>query len=173
MTFTIINPVQMTRPSRRVRRNEVRSSSRSPTPERQTRRRRMSSSPPPTNSRRAAPATPATTQADRTAPTASSTLSAEDLREAVAAEVARSRNELQGGAAVSTVAGGNARGATRGRGRGWGRGRWVNFGFFLPHAGPYTPICRAHREPGCHVCMFFSPNMNYMDPGENGFAIEY
>ena len=157
----------MTRPSRRTRRNVVRSSSRSPTPERLTRRRRLSSSPPPTTgTRRAAPTPPEAPQAS------SSTLSAEDLREAVAAEVARSRQELQGGAAVG-AAGGAAPGAARGRGRGWGRGRCVNFGFFLPHAGPYTPICRAHWEPGCHICMFFSPNMNYMDPGENGFVIEH
>ena len=157
----------MTRPSRTRRRNLVRSSSRSLTPERQTRRRRLSSSPPATGTRRPAPPPQETLQA------ISSTISAEDLREAVAAEVARSRQELQGAAAEGAAAGGAARGAARGRGRGWGRGRWVNFGFFLPHAGPYTPICRAHREPGCHVCMFFSPNMNYMDPGENGFAIEH
>ena len=157
----------MTRPSRRQRRNVVRSSSRSPTPERSTRRRRLSSSPPSTGTRRAAPDPPAAPNA----PIACSTLSAEDLREAVAAEVARSRNELQGAATLG--AGGPSRGATRGRGRGWGRGRWVNFGFFLPHAGPYTPICRAHREPGCHICMYFSPNMNYMDPGENAYTIEH
>ena len=156
----------MTRPSRTRRRNLVRSSSRSHTPERPTRRRRLSSSPPATGTRRPAHTPPETPQAS------SSTISAEDLREAVAAEVARSRQEPQVAAAAGAAAGGAARGAARGRGRGWGRGRWVNFGFFLPHAGPYTPICRAHREPGCHVCMYFSPNMNYMDPGENGFAIE-
>ena len=103
-------------------------------------------------------------------PAAVATLSVEDIREAVAAELARAQT------ANTPQAAGNHNSAQRRRGRGqargWGRGRWINFGCYLPHPGPYTPFCRAHREAGCSVCMYFCPNINYMNPADNNWAIE-
>ena len=90
------------------------------------------------------------------------------FRDAVAAEVAKIYGQQQ-----STGKRGSAsavRGGGRGRARGWGRGIGVNFGFYLPHPGPYTPFCRAHREPGCAICMTFCPTTSYMDPPENNFS---
>ena len=96
---------------------------------------------------------------------ATPSLSIEDIREAVAAEVARAQATPEGAAST-------ARGRGRGRARGWGRGRWINFGFYLPHPGPYTPFCRAHREAGCPICMYFCPSSGYMDPQEKGWSIQ-
>ena len=154
----------MPRSARRIRR-EMRSSSESP--EVRHRRRIESSSPSP---RRARVTTPPPREASEERPqahpqpTATPSLSIEDIREAVAAEVARAQAPPEGAAQT-------ARGRGRGRARGWGRGRWINFGFYLPHPGPYTPFCRAHREAGCHICIYFCPSTTYMDPQEKGWSI--
>ena len=185
----------MPRSNRRVRRREVRSSSRSRTPERPARRRRVSSSPPTSPRPRRAATPPATvppaettraaatlattaiatsTPADdsrqpaNSHPTTQSTVNTINFQAAVAAEVARISGQGQGRVTASTVRGGG-----RGRARGWGRGRWVNFGFYLPHPGPYTPFCRAHREPGCAICMTFCPTSAYMDPADNNFSTSF
>ena len=145
----------MTR-SRRVAREELRSSSRSVTPEERPRRRRRAATPSPSIS-------PPRQQETTSSPQASHNLSEEQLR-LLANELTR----------INTPAPsrGENRGGSRGRTRGWGRGRWINFGFYLPHPGPYTPYCRAHREAGCPVCMYFSPNGAYADPALNNFAVE-
>ena len=146
----------MTR-SRRIARDELRSSSRSVSPGERPRRRRRVATPSPSIS-------PPRQQETSSTPQASHNLSEEQLR-LLANELSRintpapSRGEIRGG--------------NRGRARGWGRGRWINFGFYLPHPGPYTPYCRAHREAGCPVCMYFSPNGAYIDPAQNNFAIEH
>ena len=176
----------MPRSNKRVRRREVRSSSRSRTPERPARRRRVSSSPPTSPQLRRAATPPAaiphngaTTNATATATSTPAeeirqpnvpqpTTNNDTFRDAVAAEVARLCG--QGQAAGGRVEARAIRGGGRGRARGWGRGRWVNFGFYLPHPGPYTPFCRAHREPGCAICMTFCPTSGYMDLAENNFS---
>ena len=159
----------MPRSTRRRRIEEVRSSSESPV----RRTRRVDSSPQSPAQRRAA--TPPRTQYEHTPraveqPAAVNTLSVEDVREAVAAELARAQTADTAGVA------GNANGAVRRRGRGqargWGRGRWINFGCYLPHPGPYTPFCWAHREVGCSICIYFCPNQAYMDPTHYNWAIE-
>ena len=162
--------VQMPRSTRRRRIEEVRSSSESP--ERRT--RRVDSSPQSPAQRRAA--TPPRTQYEHTPraveqPAAVTTLSVEDVREAVAAELARAQTADTAG--VASNANGAVRRRGRGQARGWGRGRWINFGCYLPHPGPYTPFCRAHREAGCSICMYFCPNQTYINPQENNWAIEY
>ena len=175
----------MPRSNRRVRRREVRSSSRSRTPERPARRRRVSSSPPTSPRLRRAATPPAAIPHNAATPSATATATStpaeegrqpaipqptdtDTFRDAVAAEVARLCG--QGQAAGGRVDGRAIRGGGRGRARGWGRGRWVNFGFYLPHPGPYTPFCRAHREPGCAICMVFCPTSGYMDPADNNFS---
>ena len=159
----------MPRSTCRQRIEEVRSSSESPV--RRT-RRRVDSSPQSPAQRRAA--SPPRTQNEQTPraveqPAAVTTLSVEDIREAVAAELARAQTDTAGVAGNANSA---ARRRGRGQARGWGRGRWINFGCYLPHPGPYTPFCRAHREPGCTICIFFCPNQNYMNPQENNWAVE-
>ena len=159
----------MPRSSRRQRIEQVRSSSESPV--RRT-RRRVDSSPQSPAQRRAA--SPPRTQNEQTPraveqPAAVTTLSVEDIREAVAAELARAQTDTAGVAGNANSA---ARRRGRGQARGWGRGRWINFGCYLPHPGPYTPFCRAHREPGCTICIFFCPNQNYMNPQDNNWAVE-
>ena len=157
----------MPRSTRRIRR-EMRSSSESP--EVRHRRRIESSSPSP---RRRRAITPPIRDASEERPkahpqaVATPSLSIEDIREVFAAEVARAHAPDPQEGANST-----ARGRGRGRARGWGRGRWVNFGFYLPHPGPYTPFCRAHREAGCHICMYFCPTNAYTDPQEKGWSIQ-
>ena len=145
----------MTR-SRRVAREELRSSSRSVTPEERPRRRRRAATPSPSISPPRQQETTSTLQA-------SHNLSEKQLR-LLANELTR----------INTPAPsrGENRGGSRGRTRGWGRGRWINFGFYLPHPGPYTPYCCAHREASCPVCMYFSPNGAYVDPSLNNFAVE-
>ena len=144
----------MTR-SRRIIREELRSSSRSMTPERPRRRRRVTT-PSPSIS-------PPREQENSSTPLASQNLSEEQIRQIIN-EISRLQTPAQNR--------GESRDGGRGRARGWGRGRWINFGFYLPHPGPYTPYCRAHREPGCPVCMYFSPNGSYADPAQNNFAVE-
>ena len=157
----------MLRSTIRRRIEEVRSSSDSP-----IRRTRRVDSSPQSPARRRAASPPQEEQTPRAVEqsAAVTTLSVEDVREAVAAELARAQTADQTGSA------GNANGAVRRRGRGqargWGRGRWINFGCYLPHPGPYTPFCRAHREPGCTICIFFCPNQNYMNPQDNNWAVE-
>ena len=154
----------MPRSARRIRR-EMRSSSESP--EVRHRRRIESSSPSPRRRRAITPPREASEERPcaHPQPTATPSLSIEDIREAVAAEVARAQAPQEGAAST-------ARGRGRGRARGWGRGRWINFGFYLPHPGPYTPFCRAHREAGCPICMYFCPSSAYMDPQEKGWSIQ-
>ena len=159
----------MPRSSRRQRIEEVRSSSESPV---RRSRRRVDSSPPSPAQRRATspPRTQTQTPRAEEQPTAVTTISVEDIREAVAAELARAQSTDAVGAMGSVN--GVARRRGRGQARGWGRGRWINFGCYLPHPGPYTPYCRAHREPGCTICIYFCPNQNYQNPQENNWAIE-
>ena len=150
----------MTR-SRRCRREELRSSSRSVSPERPRRRRRRATTPSPSIS-------PPREQVDTSTPqqagvSTSNSISDEQIRRIIN-EVSRVNTPAQSR--------GENRGGGHGRARGWGRGRWVNFGFYLPHPGPYTPFCRAHREAGCPVCMYFSPNASYVDPAQNNFTVE-
>ena len=159
----------MPRSTRRRRIEKVRSSSESPV----RRTRRVDSSPQSPVRRRAE--SPPMTQTDQTPraseqPAAVYTLSVEDVREAVAAEFARAQTADTNGAAVN--ANGAARRRGRGQARGWGRGRWINFGCYLPHPGPYTPYCRAHREAGCSICIYFCPNQTYTNPQENNWVIE-
>ena len=160
----------MPRSSRRQRIEEVRSSSESPVCRS---RRRVDSSPPSPAQRRAIspPRTQTQTPRAEEQPTAVTTISVEDIREAVAAELARAQSTDAVGATGSVN--GVARRRGRGQARGWGRGRWINFGCYLPHPGPYTPYCRAHREPGCTICIYFCPNQSYQNPQENNWAIEF
>ena len=143
-----------------TRSRRIRSSSRSESPERPRRRRRVrtpspSISPPREQPNSSTPGQQAGVQ----------NLSEEQLRHLI--------NELSWVNTPATAQNRSEnRGGGRGRARGWGRGRWVNFGFYLPHPGPYTPFCRAHREAGCPVCMYFSPNTSYIDPAQNNYAIE-
>ena len=143
-----------------TRSRRIRSSSRSESPERPRRRRRVrtpspSISPPREQPNSSTPGQQAGVQ----------NLSEEQLRLLI--------NELSRVNTPATAQNRSEnRGGGRGRARGWGRGRWVNFGFYLPHPGPYTPFCRAHREAGCPVCMYFSPNTSYVDPAQNNYAIE-
>ena len=143
-----------------TRSRRIRSSSRSESPERPRRRRRVrtpspSISPPREQPNSSTPGQQAGIQ----------NLSEEQLRHLV--------NELSRvNTPATTQNRSENRGGGRGRARGWGRGRWINFGFYLPHPGPYTPYCRAHREAGCPVCMYFSPNGAYVDPATNNFAVE-
>ena len=143
-----------------TRSRRIRSSSRSESPERPRRRRRVrtpspSISPPREQPNSSTPGQQAGVQ----------NLSEEQLRLLI--------NELSRVNTPATAQNRSEnRGGGRGRARGWGRGRWVNFGFYLPHPGPYTPFCRAHREAGCPVCMYFSPNTSYVDPAQNNGAIE-
>ena len=149
----------MTR-SRRIRREQVRSSSRSETPERPRRRRRVTTPSPSISPPRVQETT---STPEQTGATSSNTLSEETIR-LIINEISRVNTPAQNR--------GENRGRGRGQARGWGRGRWVNFGFYLPHPGPYTPFCRAHREAGCPVCMYFSPNGTYNDPAQSNYMIE-
>ena len=160
----------MLRSSRRQRIEEVRSSSESPV--RRTRRRVDSSPPSPAQRRTVSPTRTHNEQTPRAVeqPTAVTTISVEDIREAVAAEIARAQATDTAG--VTGNVNGAARRRGRGQTRGWGRGRWINFGCYLPHPGPYTPYCRAHREPGCTICIYFCPNQSYTNPQESNWAVE-
>ena len=129
---------------------ELRSSSRSKTPERPRKRRRVTTpspsiSPPKEQENTSTPEQQARVSASRT-------LSEETIRYLV--------NKLSW---VNTPA--QNRNRNQGWGRrqahGWGRGRWVNFGFYLPHPGPYMLFCRVQRVAGCLVSMYFLPNANF------------
>ena len=143
-----------------TRSRRIRSSSRSESPERPRRRRRVRTPSPSISPPREVPNSSTPGQQAGVL-----NLSEEQLRQLV--------NELSRvNTPATTQNRSENRGGGRGRARGWGRGRWVNFGFYLPHPGPYTPFCRAHREAGCPVCMYFSPSTSYSDPAQNNYAIE-
>ena len=59
------------------------------------------------------------------------------------------------GAAAATQPFGRGAGSRRGNGRGT---RWYYFGMYCPYPGQYSAYCTMHREKGCTMCIYFTPD---------------